>query len=563
LSLNLIAALQLPEGQRYARIKIPATLSRFVPVALDGEGDEQGEGGVYTWLEDVVAANLPRLFAGSVVRGCYPFHVTRDSDIELAEEEVDDDDDGDLMMTMRESISQRAFGPVVRLIVKSDMPEDVREWLVEHLHADRRDLYFVPGPLACDDFMQLAGLDRPELKYTQFSPSPVPGLSSVPEQRPGEVFARIRERDILIHHPYQSFGAVVDFLRAAANDPDVVAIKQTLYRLGKDSPLIPALIEARDDDTQVAVLVELKARFDEENNITWAEELERHGVHVAYGLTGLKTHCKATLIVRREPGGLRRYVHLATGNYNATTARIYEDFGYFTAREDIGADVSELFNVLTGFAQQEAYRRLLVAPGRMRLDLLEAIDREIQAHRLSGDGRLLFKVNALVDRQLIRALYGASQAGVKVDLIVRGACCLRPGVPGWSENIRVISVVGRFLEHSRIYAFGHGAAHGVYLGSADLMERNLDRRVEVVFPVEDEELASSIRDVIIPGYFRDTANAWELNADGVYRRIEPTLGEEPFDVHAWLMDRYRVPADWMYSLVRARSALQVPLPATA
>jgi polyphosphate kinase len=562
LSLNLIASLQLPEGQRYARVKIPATLPRFVPVVAELDGNAHGDRHVFTWLEEVVAANLPRLFAGATVRGSYPFHVTRDSDIELAEDD-DDDDDGDLMLTMRESIAQRAFGPAVRLMVDSDMPEDVREWLVEHLHADSRDLYVVAGPLACDDFMQLGGLDRPDLKFPPFAPAPVPGLSAAPDQRPEEVFARIRERDILIHHPYQSFGAVVDFLRAAATDPDVVAMKQTLYRLGKDSPLIPALIEARDDDTQVAVLVELKARFDEENNITWAEALERHGVHVAYGLSGLKTHCKATLVVRREPGGLRRYVHLATGNYNATTARIYEDFGYFTAREDIGADVSELFNVLTGFAQQQAYRSILVAPGRMRLDLLEAIEREIDSHRQKGGGRLLFKVNALVDKMLIRALYRASQAGVKVDLIVRGACCLRPRVPGWSENIRVISVVGRFLEHSRIYAFGQGGAHAVYLGSADLMERNLDHRVEVVFPVEDEQWAGAIRDAIVPAYFRDTVNAWELTAEGSYRRIKPALGEEPFDVHVWLMDRYRVPADWMLSVTRTRAALQVPLPTTA
>lgn len=557
LSLNLIAALELPEGSRYARVKIPATLPRFVLVNRPGDGSS-GNQLLFTWLEEVVAANLSRLFAGARVTSSYPFHVTRDSDIELDEDESDEE--GDLMMTMRESIAQRAFGPVVRLMVPRAMPEDVREWLVEHLHADNRDLYVVDGPLGCDDFMQLGGVDRPDLKFAPFTPSPVPGISAVPGQRPEEVFALIRERDIVVHHPYQSFGAVVDFLRAAASDPDVVAMKQTLYRLGKDSPLIPALVEARDDDTQVAVLVELKARFDEENNITWAEELERHGVHVAYGLTGLKTHCKATLVVRREAGGLRRYVHLATGNYNATTARIYEDFGYFTAREDLGADVSELFNVLTGFAQHEAYRALWVAPGSLRLDLLTAIEREITAHRRSGDGHLLFKVNALVDRQVIRALYKASQAGVKVDLIVRGACCLRPGVPGWSENIRVISVVGRFLEHSRVYAFDHEGEQKVYLGSADLMERNLDRRVEVVFPVEDPDLAAQIRDEIVPAYFRDTANAWELKADGAYRRITPAPGEAPFDVHSWLMERYRVPADWMISVARARSPQQVLLP---
>ncbi|MFN8592906.1 MAG: polyphosphate kinase 1 [Thermomicrobiales bacterium] len=558
LSLNLIAALELPEGSRYARIKIPATLPRFVPVEAAEDGSS-GKKQVFTWLEDVVAANLPRLFPGARVTASHVFHVTRDSDIELDEDDGDEEE-GALMSTMRESIAKRAFGPVVRLMVTQDTPDELREWLVEHLHADRRDLYVVDGPLACDDFMQLGSIDRPDLKFEPFTPAAAPGLTAVPGQRPEDVFAEIRDHDILVHHPYQSFGAFVDFLRAAAADPDVVAIKQTLYRLGKDSPLIPALIEARDDDTQVAVLVELKARFDEENNISWAEELERHGVHVAYGLTGLKTHCKATLIVRREAGGLRRYVHLATGNYNASTARIYEDYGYFSAREDLGADVSELFNVLTGFAQQRGYRSLWVAPDGLRLDLLTAIEDEIETHRRYGGGHLQFKVNALVDRLLIRALYKASQAGVKVDLIVRGACCLRPGVPGWSENIRVISVVGRFLEHSRVYAFHHGGERRVYLGSADLMERNLDRRVEVVFPVEDASLASKIRDEVMPAYFRDTTNAWELGADGAFRRIRPAKDEVPFDIHAWLMERYRLPADWMQTMTRLAGPQQAILP---
>ena len=482
-SLNLLASLELPDGSRFARIKIPATLPRLIPVT-NGAGVDRARPQVFTWLEQVVAANLGRLFAGTDVVASYPFHVTRDSDIDLDEDDRDDDE-GNLMTVMRESIAQRAFGPVVRLMIDRTMPDDVRDWLVEHLGATDDDLYVVDGPLATEDLWELVAIDRPDLKDPPLTPAPVPRLSAVPGQDSEDVFASIRERDILIHHPYQSFGAVVDFLRAAATDPNVVAIKQTLYRIGRDSPLIPSLIEARDDDTQVAVLVELKARFDEENNITWAEELERHGVHVAYGLAGLKTHCKATLVVRREPSGLRRYVHLSTGNYNAATARHYEDLGYLTAREDIGADVSDLFNVLTGFAQQDAYRAIWVAPGGLRQQLLLAIDREIAAHRRHGNGRLVFKVNSLVDRLLVRALYRASRAGVKIDLIVRGACCLRPGVAGWSDNIRVISVVGRFLEHSRIYYFANGGEDEVYLGSADLMERNLDRRVEVVFPVED------------------------------------------------------------------------------
>ena len=545
-SLNLIAALEIPEGSRYARVKIPATLPRFVPVPDAGESRDGSERIVLTWLEDVVAANLPRLFTGAKVMASYPFHVTRDSDIEFDDE--DDPDQMDLMDTMRESISRRAFGPVVRLMIDVRMPEEIRHWLVDQLHASDQDVYVVDGPLAATDLMELAAIDRSDLKFPPFVPAPVPGLTAVPGQLPEDVFAQIRERDILVHLPYQSFGAVVDFLRAAATDPNVVAIKQTLYRLGKDSPLIPLLVDARDDDTQVAVLVELKARFDEENNITWAEELEQHGVHVAYGLAGLKTHCKATLVVRRERNGLRRYVHVATGNYNASTARIYEDFGYLTAREDIGADISDLFNVLTGFAHQDEYRSIWVAPGGLRNHLLAAIDREIEAHRRTGNGRLIFKVNSLVDRASVQALYRASRAGVKIDLIVRGACCLRPGVPGWSENIRVISIIGRFLEHSRVYYFGNGGQDEVYLGSADLMERNLDRRVEVVFPVEDQLWAEEIRDEILPAYFRDSTNAWELGHDGTYRRIEPPPGEARFDVHAWLMNRYRLPADWALTL---------------
>jgi polyphosphate kinase len=332
----------------------------------------------------------------------------------------------------------------------------------------------------------------------------------------------------------------------------VVAIKQTLYRLGKDSPLIPALIEARDDDTQVAVLVELKARFDEENNISWAEQLERHGVHVAYGLVGLKTHCKATLVVRRETDGLRRYVHLATGNYNAATARMYEDLGLFSARDDLGGDVSELFNVLTGYAHQEQYRRLWTAPNELRRRFLETIEREVRVHRRTGAGHLIFKANALVDRTLIRALYAASRAGVRIDLIIRGACCLRPGVAGWSETITVRSIVGRFLEHSRIYYFHNGGDDEMYLGSADPMERNLDRRVEALFPVLDPDLRSEIRDTLLPAYLRDTVNARQLHADGSYQPVSPAPGEEPFDAQTWLMGYYRRPHDGAERGDRAR-----------
>ena len=533
-SLNLISVLRLPIGERFARTKVPATLPRLVLVPAIG--DQIGRMR-FTWLDQVVAAHLPRLFPGAEVLAAYPFHVTRDSDIELDD---DDDDDTDLMMMMRESISQRAFGPVVRLMIDHAMPEDVRDWLVDHLNTNERDLYRVDGPLALEDLFELAALDRPDLKDPPFVPS-YPNLDlagDLPETETADIFATLRERDVLIHHPYQTFDAVVDFVRAASTDPDVVAIKQTLYRIGRDSPLVPALIEARDDDTQVAVLVELKARFDEENNITWAEQLERQGVHVAYGLAGLKTHCKATLVVRREPEGLRRYVHLGTGNYNASTAKLYEDIGLLTCRPDLGADISDLFNVLTGFAQQEVYRKIWTAPVRLREQIVAAIAREVAVHRERGGGYLAFKMNALVDRTVIRALYAAAQAGVRVDLIVRGVCCLRPGVPGWSESIRVISLVGRFLEHSRIYYFRNGGADDLFLGSADAMERNFDRRVEIVFPVEDETLKAHMRDTILPAYLRDTVNARELGSDGVYRPV-PTLPDKgEFDLHAWLLGAY-------------------------
>ncbi len=540
-SLNLIIELRTEEtGARFARVKIPAILPRLV--AVPGSPQE-GTTQRFVWLEDLVATHLERLFPGTVVVASYPFHVNRDSDIDLEE---DEDDDYDLLMEMQRQLSQRTFGSVVQLVVDSSMPEDVREWLTEQLHAGDRDVYVVEAPLMLSGLIELLRIARPDLKDIPLSPAPLVAGDGIEPgaERPvwGElaIFDRIRAGDVLVHHPYQSFSAVTDFLRVAATDADVVAIKQTLYRIGKDSPLIPALIEARDDDTQVAVLMEVKARFDEENNIAWAHELEQHGVHVAYGLPGLKTHCKLTLVVRREPDGLRRYVHLSTGNYNAGTARTYEDIGLLSARPELGSDVSEVFNALTGYSSQRSYERLWVAPSDLRQRFLAAIEREIATHKKHGNGRLVFKMNSLVDRDVIRALYAASRAGIEIDLIIRGICCLRPGVPGWSETIRVRSIVGRFLEHSRIYCFHNGGDTEVYLGSADLMERNFDRRVEVVFPVLDEEHKHHLRDVILPAYFRDNVNARELRADGTYVKVEPCEGETPFDVHRWLIELYAV-----------------------
>jgi polyphosphate kinase len=529
-SISLIVLLRSAGEDKLARLKLPKVLPRLVPVPSSDDSLVTR----FIWLEDLISAHLHDLFPGHQAIEAYPFHLTRDSDIE-----IDDDEDAhDLLATMRELLSERTFGSVVRIMVDTHMPQTVVNWLLAQLGATERELYVTDGPLALEDMMELLRLDRPDLKDPPFTPStlggnPEDGAWGVPD-----IFQAIRERDVLVHHPYQSFSIFTDFLKAASTDSDVVAIKQTLYRIGKDSPLIPTLIEARDDDTQVAVLVELKARFDEENNISWAQQLEHHGVHVAYGISGLKTHCKVTLVVRREHDGLRRYVHLSTGNYNAATARLYEDLSIFTCDREITSDVSELFNVLTGYSEQEHYRKIWVAPGTLRDHFLRAIAREIAAHREHGNGHLIFKMNALVDRELIRALYAASREGVQIDLIVRGACCLRPGVPGWSENIRVRSVIGRFLEHSRIYYFANGGNAEIYMGSADLMERNLDRRIEVVFPVEDQSLVAYLRDTVLPLYFSDIEDSWTLDREGRWTMLRHLGVESQQDVQAELMKIY-------------------------
>lgn len=548
-SLNLIVLLKSRTGSRFARVKIPATLPRLIPIApaekagtVLASTDEWmlADKVRFVWIEDVIAAHLHRLFPGSEVTASYPFHVIRDSDVEPDE---DDDDPASMLEIMRETLAQRPFGTAVRLDVDSTMPSAVLDWLLNQIYATRSDLYVVDGPLCLDNLFELTKVDRPELSDSPLVQSPLLPADRMHrldvELGANDIFTIVRNHDVLMHLPYQSFGTVVDFVRAAASDPTVIAIKQTLYRLGKDSPLIPALTSARDDDTQVAVLVELKARFDEENNISWAQTLEESGVHVAYGLTGLKTHCKITLVVRREEDGLRRYVHISTGNYNANTARIYEDIGIITAREDIAADVTELFNGLTGFAPKVNYDRLWVAPESMRGEVIAAILAEMEQHRLHGDGHMILKMNSLVDKETIQALYTASQAGVKIDLIIRGICCLRPGVPGRSETIRVISLVGRFLEHSRVYYFRNNGQPKVYLGSADVMERNFDRRVEVITPVDSPELVAHLGDVVLDGYLRDTVNAREMGEDGCYRMIEPAKGAEPFDVQTFFIEHYR------------------------
>jgi len=402
--------------------------------------------------------------------------------------------------------------------------------LLDNLEITENDLTIIDGHLGLSDLMELYSLERPDLKDPPFTPRQPAAL-----RKEQNLFTTIREHDILMHHPYDSFNSVVDFIRAAAHDPQVLAIKQTLYRVGTHSPVVDMLLEAIENGKQVAVLVELKARFDEENNIEWARELERVGVHVVYGLVGLKTHAKAAMVVRKEEDGLRCYVHLGTGNYNATTARIYEDLCLFTCRPDIGADVTNLFNMLTGYSRQRSYRKLLVAPIGLRRSISERIEREIQAQKEHGNGRLIFKMNALVDPEIIHLLYRASQAGVSIDLIVRGICCLRPGIPGVSENIRVRGQVGRFLEHSRIFCFGNNGNEEIYLGSADMMQRNLNSRVEALFPIEDPVLCEAIRDRVLQPYLADTVNTYELLSDGVYVRVKPEPGEPLFDCQAWFI----------------------------
>ena len=467
------------------------------------------------------------LFPGHEIEQAYPFHVLRDTDMEIQEDEAPD-----LLETIEQGLRQRQFGPVVRLAVDEAMPDAMVQLLMENLEVGPGDVYPILPPLGMSDLWDLHALSRPDLKDAPFTPAMPPQLREI---KGADIFGAIRRGDILLHHPYDAFKPVLDFINAAAADPDVLAIKQTLYRVGRNAPVVRSLLEAQRNGKQVAVLVELKARFDEESNIGWARALEGEGVHVVYGLVGLKTHSKITLVVRKEPGGLRRYLHLATGNYNAVTAGIYTDLGLLTCDPEMGADATELFNTLTGYSTQQFYRSLLVAPGSMRERIEALIEREIEHARAGRGGRLIFKMNSLVDDRLIRACYRASQAGVQVELIVRGICCLRPGVPGVSDNIRVISIVGRFLEHSRIYYFGNGSDSEIYLGSADLMPRNLDRRVEVIFPIKDAAIRSYLRNAVLAVELRNNSRARLMQPDGTYTCIERGPGEREIDSQAWLL----------------------------
>jgi len=526
-SLNLAVAITDPVyGERFARVKVPPSLPRLVriPVAADASRLNTV---AFVWLEQVIAAHLNMLFPGFDVWESYPFRVLRDADIELQEDEA-----SDLLLLeyVQQEVRERRFAQVVDLAVNRAMPPRIRDLLLDNLEIAPNYLTVIDGPLGIGDVMELYDLERPELKDAPFTPRMPPTL-----HKDQSIFASIRLQDIVLHHPYESFNSVVEFIEAAAHDPRVLAIKQTLYRVGTNAPVVNSLLEAVENGKQVAVLVELKARFDEENNIEWARALERAGVHVVYGLVGLKTHAKVALVVRKEPDGLRRYVHLGTGNYNSTTARIYEDLALLTCRPDLGADVSDLFNMLTGYSHQRAYRRLLVAPVGLRRAMRERIEREIALHQEYSNGRLIFKMNSLVDPEIIRLLYRASQAGVDIDLIVRGICCLRPGIPGISEHIRVHNIVGRFLEHSRIYYFGNNGNEEMYLGSADMMQRNLDGRVETLFPIEDPALRDAIRERVLYREMTDTVNRAELSPDGLYLPVRPAPGEPPFDSQAWFI----------------------------
>lgn len=508
-----------------AVVQVPSVLPRFLRLP--------GAGHAFVVLEDVIRDRVAELFPGHAVRRAHGFRITRDADIEIAEDEA-----ADLLRAVADEVRRRRWGDAVRLEVLAGMPPSWIERLRRTLALHPEDVYEVPNHLNVVDFMELAQLPIPELRDPPFNPRLPREL-----RRHATVFDAVRERDVLLHHPFHAFDAVQRLLDDAADDPDVLAIKQTLYRVGRRSPVVAALERAAGNGKLVTAMVELKARFDEENNIVWAQELERAGVHVVYGLAGLKTHAKALLVVRRErdeDGGtvIRRYMHLGTGNYNAGTAVVYTDMGLLTCDPDLGADVSELFNLLTGFSKQRTWRKLWVAPETLRPALLAAIERETEHAGAGRPARIVAKMNALVDPQVIQALYRASQAGVEIDLIVRGVCCLRPGVPGVSKRIRVRSIVGRFLEHARVFYFEDGGAGRLYLGSADWMQRNLNARVESLFPIEDPRVRREVMKVLDLG-LRDNVKARELQATGAYVRARRRSGQRKLDSQTRLLERSR------------------------
>ncbi|MBN1305032.1 MAG: polyphosphate kinase 1 [Anaerolineales bacterium] len=535
LSLNLAVVIRDPKGnERFARVKVPSTLPNLVPVK-HSSGGVRRDGTVpyhhyFVWLEQVITANLGAMFPGMEVVEIHPFRIIRDADVEIQELEAED-----LLESMQQSIRKRRFGSVVQVAILDSMPSYIRQLLLENLEIGQNDLFVLRSPLGLSSLSQLySSVERHDLKFPLYKPRVPIIFKDI--QIAGDFFDRIREQNIFLHHPYDSFEPVIDFLNAAARDPQVLAIKQTLYRVGQNSPVVGALLEASERGKQVAVLVELKARFDEASNIEWARTLEQAGVHVVYGLLGLKTHSKVALVIRREGDGIRRYMHLATGNYNAVTTRAYEDMGIFTCDEQIGTDATDLFNYLTGYSTKEDYQKLLVAPVNLRQKLEQLIEREITHARKGRGAHLIFKFNSLADIRMSQLLYRASRAGVKIDLLVRGICCLRPGIKGISDNITVRSVVGRYLEHSRIYYFYNDGSDEMYLGSADMMPRNLDRRVEVLFPLENAAHVRYLRDNVLDAYLKDTLRTRVLRPNGTYSRVSRDGKEARLDVQEWLME---------------------------
>jgi polyphosphate kinase len=530
LSVSLAIFVRQPDGEtHFARVKVPKIFPRLFRVdEILNPGKKSNTNGTFEakfiWLGDLIRANISSLFPGMEIVAANRFRITRDTDIELQEDEADD-----LLMVIEENIRQRRFGQVVRLEVSSRIPEFMLETLMENLSITRDDVHISDGPIGLSDVMTLYNLPLHQLKEKPFYPV-LPKTFETDE----DIFSIIKQRDVLLHHPYHSFKPVIDFIQQAAKDREVLAIKQTLYRVGSDSPIVKELIEAALRGKQVAVLVELKARFDEENNIFWARELEKAGAHVVYGLVGLKTHAKMTLVVRKEFEGVKRYVHLSTGNYNASTAKLYTDLGLFTCNPEICSDVTDIFNYLTGYSKQKEYRKLFVAPVNMREKMIYLIEREIENVKNGSEGKIIWKINSLVDPAIISALYEASNAGVKIELLVRGISCLIPSLEGLSSNIRVRSIVGRFLEHSRVYYFYNNGAEDIYLSSADIMQRNLDRRVEITFPLEDPDLKYDLMKTLIRVSFKDNVKSREQLADGSYRFINSNSSKK-INSQEWLM----------------------------
>ena len=525
LSMNLAVRVRHNGRTKFARVKVPGMLSRFI--ALPDHLSPHG-GTAHVFLEDVIRRNVQELFPGTQVEGAHLFRVIRDTDMVIQEDEADD-----LLETVDRGLKQLRYGALSLLQVEGDMPRRVLNILIENFEVDEDVVSRTTERMGFGDWHALTKLHRPALKDPAFTPRTLWGPDDT-----DKVFEQIADQDFVLHHPFDSFTSVETFLRAAVEDPQVVAIKITLYRIGANSPLVDLLIQAADEGKQVAVLVELKARFDERNNIAWATRLEAAGIHVVYGLVNIKVHCKLCLVVRKEVDGIRRYAHVATGNYNRVTSQIYTDLGLFTADEGILDDVSEVFNSLTGYSNKRSYHALLVAPVGLRQGFRALVEREMEHARAGRPSRIIIKNNAVADQGMIRTLYRASQAGVPIDMVVRGVCCLRPGIPGISDRIRVRSIVGRFLEHSRIYYFENGGEPEAYIGSADLMERNLDRRVEVLCPITDPALRMLLLHEVLEVLLGDTDRAWILRTDGTYVRAAPAEGAAPVNSQRFLLDWY-------------------------